>query len=75
MFQLILFSGLSSNILQELNITEPEFFVPPEIKQVDNNWDKNRQQTIKKFRMIKIHKSLKVLADKINKKVSSELMK
>ena len=73
MFQLILLSGLCRNIFQELNIAEPELFVPPEIKQVDDDRNKYCQQTIKKFRMIKIHKPLKVLAGKINKKDASNL--
>ena len=70
MFQLILLPGLRRNIFQELNIAEPVLFIPPEIEQMDNDRDKHRQQTIKKFRMIKIHKPLKVLAGKINKKAT-----
>jgi hypothetical protein len=46
MFQFILFPGLGGNIFQETDITEIELFVPPEIKQVDDDWYENRQQTI-----------------------------
>lgn len=46
MLDFILLSGFSSDVFEEFNIAEIQFFVPPEIEQVNDNRNEDSKKSV-----------------------------